>query len=197
MNLRHAFVATLLIVQLGVLNAKNATIHDALLEEFDRVHHEFEELNKRFDVFFDNRWDSFFDAFSDHESQATMKLETKDGSLIASLVLPNFDPDHFKLSIERNMLKLSARSSARDDHAETARAYEFIRSLPHEVDAARTIASYKDGILIITMPLVKQGPTTIAIATEESKTAVDEATKAVTQEYEKELIQGDKTELPL
>lgn len=90
--------------------------------------------------------------------------ETKT-DVIVKAELPEIDPKNVDITVEGGMLTIKGERKAEERKKEEEGSYyterswgSFIRSLtlPAEVDEAKTKASYKDGVLSITMPRKKQ-----------------------------------------
>jgi len=87
-------------------------------------------------------------------------LYEEKGNVIAKLALPGINPDDIDISVEADMLRISGK---REEEKETKDknyyskeirrgAFSRVLSLPKSVDAAKTSAEYKDGVLQVTMP---------------------------------------------
>jgi HSP20 family protein len=85
--------------------------------------------------------------------------ETKD-SLIAKLEVPGMDPKDIQISLQENLLTIKGEKTQEQDEKEehfhrVERTYGmFARSvrLPVTVDASKVAASFKNGLLTITLP---------------------------------------------
>jgi HSP20 family protein len=85
--------------------------------------------------------------------------ETKD-SLIAKLEVPGMDPKDIQISLQENLLTIKGEKTQEQEEKEehfhrVERAYGmFARSvrLPVTVDASKVAASFKNGLLTITLP---------------------------------------------
>ena len=85
--------------------------------------------------------------------------ETKD-SLIAKLEVPGMDPKDIQISLQENLLTIKGEKTQEQEEKEehfhrVERTYGmFARSvrLPVTVDASKVAASFKNGLLTITLP---------------------------------------------
>lgn len=89
-------------------------------------------------------------------------VETKD-AVIMLLDMPGADPDSLNVALEKQELRVSARSTSSAPpgytltHAEFRDGnYERAFTLPDQVDGERVEAVFKDGVLRLTLP--KAGP---------------------------------------
>lgn len=84
----------------------------------------------------------------------------KDGNVIAEMHLPGIDPEKIDISVEENYLKISGsreekkETEEKDYYSKEIRCGSFERTvrLPHAVKKDKADASYKDGVLKITIP---------------------------------------------
>ena len=113
------------------------------------------------------RFSNWFDTFGENEFQTegvrTPALvntkETKDSYKI-EVAAPGFAKDNFKLSVEDQLLTISAENSENKTNEEekwTRKEYHFAGfkrsfTLPKTVDAEKITAEYKDGILHVNLP---------------------------------------------
>ena len=85
--------------------------------------------------------------------------ETKD-SLIAKLEVPGMDPNDMQISLQENLLtikgdKRQEQKEQEEHYHRVERTYGmFVRSvrLPVTVDGSKVVASYKNGLLTVTLP---------------------------------------------
>jgi len=90
------------------------------------------------------------------------EVEEMDKEIIVRVEVPGMEKDDFSITVEGNLLYLSGekryeRESRDSTYHVMERAYgSFHRSiqLPHNVDADRAQASYKNGVLSIRLPKV-------------------------------------------
>ena len=106
------------------------------------------EMDRVFDRFLEGRWDEIPGL---GEWTPNMDIsETKD-SLVAKIEVPGMDPKDIQISLQENLLTIK-----RDEHYHRVeRAYGvFTRSvrLPVAVDASKVTASFKNGLLTVTLP---------------------------------------------
>lgn len=89
-----------------------------------------------------------------------VNIEDKKDSVVAEVETPGIDPKNIDISIENNMLKIEGHSESKKEEKkknyfrqEFSKGYfERTISLPSEVEGKKAKASYKNGILTITMP---------------------------------------------
>lgn len=91
-------------------------------------------------------------------------LYEKDGNVVATMNLPGIDPEKLDVSVEDTMLRVSG--SREEEKEEKAKHYysreirrgSFERSvrLPKSVDRSNVDAEYKNGTLVVTMPIVEK-----------------------------------------
>ncbi|MDO8551950.1 MAG: Hsp20/alpha crystallin family protein [bacterium] len=82
------------------------------------------------------------------------------GNLIAKMTLPGINPDDIEISVEEDRLRISGKreegkeTKDKNYYSKKMRRGSFSRvlSLPKSVDASKTSAEYKDGILQVTLP---------------------------------------------
>jgi HSP20 family protein len=128
-----------------------------------------DELNSLFDLPFltnFNRQD-LFGGWS-----PALDLYQNNDNLVAVLELPGMRKEDFEISLHDGMLTISGErksSSSNGDKAERTERYvgTFRRSitLPARVDANRVSATYRDGILTVTLPKAEEAkPKRIEIA---------------------------------
>lgn len=89
-----------------------------------------------------------------------MDVRETNGDVVASLELPGMEKDQIKVSVHNDVLTVTGekkQESSEDGENlhRVERAYGYFKrtvSLPTEVDAGKVKATYKDGILKITLP---------------------------------------------
>lgn len=92
-----------------------------------------------------------------------MDIREKGDNLIARVDLPEVDPKEVDISLEGRTLSIKGERKSEKEEKEAGYcccerytgSFRRTVTLPEEVDAARTKASYKDGVLTITMPKSK------------------------------------------
>jgi HSP20 family molecular chaperone IbpA len=91
-------------------------------------------------------------------------IETKD-AIIMLLAMPGADPGSLSVTVEKNVLTVSARSTPFSPQGYTLAYaeyrdgnYERAFSLPQAVDIDRAEATFKDGVLRLMLPKVSPSP---------------------------------------
>jgi len=113
----------------------------------------------------DRLWDSFFERRPTKDEEAgeflpALDLAEKDNELVVKCEVPGMDPKDIDISLSDGMLtirgeKKQEREEKKTDYHLVERSYgTFTRSilLPKEVQGDKISASYKNGILKITLP---------------------------------------------
>jgi HSP20 family protein len=125
------------------------------LTPYDQVR-ELQRMESEFDMFLSH--DDWHQSVSGHEA-SSMNLYTEDDQLVAEFSLPQFKKSEVKATIGQNMLEVvAAHHETSEDthkhylHHETSSQYFRRVSLPSGADTANMRASFKDGILRVTMP---------------------------------------------
>jgi HSP20 family protein len=124
------------------------------------------------------RFTNWFDTFAENEFRTeevrtpvlVNTKENKDGYKI-EIAAPGFNKDIFKLSVEDDILTVSAENTEnKTDENEkwTRKEYHFAGfkrsfTLPKTVDAEKITAEYKDGILYVSIPKMEEGKSKGAI----------------------------------
>jgi HSP20 family protein len=109
-------------------------------------------------------WRWFEDLFRDPDGRQMIKVEefTENGTFVVRAELPGIDPDKdVEVTVDDGVLHITAKRSEeeekteRDFHRRELRYGSFTRvlSLPEGVDEASVVASYKDGILEVRLPM--------------------------------------------
>jgi HSP20 family protein len=115
------------------------------------------EMDRVFDRFLEGKWDEIPGL---GEWTPNMDIsETKD-SLVAKVEVPGMDPKDIQISLQENLLTIKGEKrqekEEKDEHYHRVeRAYGlFTRSvrLPVAVDASKVTASFKNGLLTVTLP---------------------------------------------
>ncbi|MBI3590043.1 MAG: Hsp20/alpha crystallin family protein [Candidatus Melainabacteria bacterium] len=110
--------------------------------------------------------DRFFDADSPVMALPKFGLDLaadvyeKNGNVVAEMYLPGIDPEKIDISVEENYLKVSGsreekkETEEKDYYSKEIRRGSFERTipLPDAVKKDKADASYKDGVLKITIP---------------------------------------------
>ena len=105
---------------------------------------------------------------------APVEISETDEHLTVEVELPGFDRDDIKVNLDKNVLTISGERKFEADSDQkrryhlTERSYgRFARSftLPGTVDADKIQASYKDGLLALSLPKVEAAkPREIAVS---------------------------------
>ena len=118
------------------------------------------------------RWKPFrdIDRFFDEDSPVmalpkfgfdlAVDVYEKNGNVIAEMHLPGIDPEKIDISVEENYLKISGSREEKkeieekDYYSKEIRHGSFERTIPlsHAVKKDKADASYKDGVLKVTIP---------------------------------------------
>lgn len=127
------------------------------------------DVNRMFDEFFNltprlSTWSAWMPAADLYETSDEFVLEME---------LPGFDKDDIEVTVERGILTVTGQHRAEAEESERAtyhvRERSFDRfsrsfSLPRSVDADSVDATYKNGILHVTLPKVAEAkPRQIAV----------------------------------
>lgn len=99
-----------------------------------------------------SNWDMSIDLFEEK------------GSLVAKMNIPGIDPKNISVSVQNNNLRVSGNreeeKEVKDKHyfSKEIRRGEFERSihLPKSIDYSNVNAEYKEGTLLVTMPVVEE-----------------------------------------
>ena len=91
---------------------------------------------------------------------APMDMYEEDGNLVSEVTLPGFTKDEIKVTTDEGVLEVSAEHKEKEEEKGKRRYYfressnQYLRrvSLPKGVKADKTEATFKDGVLKITMP---------------------------------------------
>ncbi len=93
-----------------------------------------------------------------------VNMYEQDNNLVIEAQLPGFSPDDVDVSIEEGAVKISgSKKVAKEDKDKryyikeiTMQAFSRTIPLPKEVDVKKAEASFKDGVLVITLPKVEE-----------------------------------------
>ncbi|HYB70692.1 MAG TPA: Hsp20/alpha crystallin family protein [Candidatus Bathyarchaeia archaeon] len=115
------------------------------------------EMDRVFDRFLEGRWDEF-PALGEWTPQMDIS-ETKD-SLIAKVEVPGMDAKDIQLSLQEDLLTIKGEKhhekEEKDEHYHRVeRAHgAFVRAvrLPVAVDPGKVTATFKNGLLTVTLP---------------------------------------------
>jgi HSP20 family protein len=116
-----------------------------------------QEMDRVFDRFLEGRWDEF-PSLGEWTPQMDIS-ETKD-SLVTKVEVPGMESKDIQISLQDNLLTIKGEKrhekEEKDEHYHRVeRAYgSFTRSvrLPVAVDAAKVTATFKNGLLTVTLP---------------------------------------------
>ena len=116
-----------------------------------------QEMDRVFDRMFEGKWDEL-PAVGDWAPSMDIS-ETKD-SLVAKVEAPGMDQKDIEISLRENVLTIKGEKKQEqqdkdEQYHRVERSYgAFIRSvrLPAGVDASKVTASFKNGLLTVTMP---------------------------------------------
>lgn len=121
------------------------------------------KFNRSHDDFFPSL-SRFFDDFAPTVSRTSMpavNIKETENSFQVELAAPGLDKADFQISIDENVLKISAEKQSKHEEEEEGRysrrefSYQsFARSftLPDTVDQEAIAANYKEGVLSIRLP---------------------------------------------
>ncbi len=113
------------------------------------------------DKFFDDR--SISSIFPKLGWDLAVDVYEEKGNVCAKMNLPGVNPEELDVSVDEDMLTISGareeekKTEEKDYYSKEIRRGSFSRSvqLPKHVDAVKTKAEYEDGVLIVSMPIVK------------------------------------------
>ncbi len=128
---------------------------------------ELDRMRREMDRIWDNITRDRFPSTFEQDWVPSLDLSDTGDSLVAELEVPGMDSKDIDISITGNVLTVSGEKKRKREEKEhnyhlVERSYgNFVRSvrLPSTVDPDRVEASYKDGILTITMDKVEQAKT--------------------------------------
>jgi HSP20 family protein len=117
------------------------------------------EINRMFDSFFRSGWIEDTGLAPSSWSPATDIVENKDGYLV-KVELPGMSKDDVKITMQDNQLtirgeKKQEKEGKDEGYHRVERSYGAFQrcfTLPSAVDASKIDASFKDGILSVTLP---------------------------------------------
>ena len=116
-----------------------------------------QDMNRMLERVFEGKWDEF-PALGEWAPSMDIS-ETKD-SLVAKVEAPGMDQKDIQISLQENLLTIKCEKKQEKEEKDeryhrVERSYgTFIRSvrLPIGVDASKVTASFKNGLLTVTMP---------------------------------------------
>ncbi len=115
---------------------------------------------------FESRFPRFFEEFENGEEQLALPVESfvRDGNLIVRADIPGLDPKDIELSVLGNVLTIKGE---RKDKKEIKKenyfrreisygAFERRMTLPEGVETDKVKASFKNGVVEISMPMARE-----------------------------------------
>lgn len=128
---------------------------------------ELDRMRREMDRIWDNITRDRYPSTFEQDWVPSLDLSDTGDSLVVELEVPGMDSKDIDISITGNVLTVSGEKKRKREEKEhnyhlVERSYgKFVRSvrLPSTVDPDRVEASYKDGILTITMDKVEQAKT--------------------------------------
>lgn len=135
--------------------------------------HPIADMERAFDRFFGRSWPSLWhrndlsllDNMFEQEGLRLPSLDVidRDADILVRAEIPGIDKKDLNVSLTDNLLTIKGQSSSEkkeekgDYHRHEISSSSFARSvsLPSTVDATKTAASLKDGILEVTLPKVE------------------------------------------
>lgn len=114
-------------------------------------------------------WRGLDDLFRDGWGRRMVAVEefSEDGTLVVRAEIPGIDPEHdIEITVSDGVLRVSAERTeekekeGRHFHRRELRYGSFARSipLPEGIDEDKVVASYRDGILEVRVPLPASAP---------------------------------------
>jgi HSP20 family protein len=126
-----------------------------------------QEIDRVFNSFFRDwplkmQFPSFKRSFKNEMGliRPTLDLSAKDNAYLATLELPGVDPKDVKIELRKNNLFITGEKKQEEEHKERdhyriERSYGMFRrvlTLPEDVNTDDISASYKNGVMTITIP---------------------------------------------
>ncbi len=116
-----------------------------------------QDMDRLFERFMEGKWEDF-PALGEWAPSLDLS-ETKD-SLVAKIEVPGMDPKDIQISLQENLLTIKGEKKQEKEEKDeryhrVERSYgAFTRSvrLPVAVDASRVNATFKNGLLAVTLP---------------------------------------------
>lgn len=153
-------------VNVPVSSAKQVRVTPSIM-------HPISEMERAFERFFNRSWPSLpslwsrsdfpaFDSLLELERQRLPNLDVidRDGEILVRAELPGIEKKDVNISLTDNLLTIKGQTKKEekeekgDYHRHEISCSSYARSvtLPGTVDASRSVASLKDGVLEINMP---------------------------------------------
>jgi HSP20 family protein len=109
----------------------------------------------------DKLWENGWGMVPTVSEASAMDLYEEDGNLVAEVSLPNFKKDEVKVTTDEGVLEVTAEHKEEQEKTSKRRYYfhessnHYFRrvTLPEGVKTDKTDASFKDGVLKVTMPM--------------------------------------------
>ena len=128
---------------------------------------ELDRMRREMDRLWENITRDHFPSTFDYDWVPSLDLWDRGNSLVVELEVPGMDPKDINISVTGNVLSITGEKKREREEEEhnyhlVERNYgKFSRSarLPSTVDPDRVEASYKDGILCITLDKTEQAKT--------------------------------------
>ena len=123
----------------------------------------FPKTNAWMDSFFENEFPSFDPLFKGQSFVKVNTKETKDNFQL-EVAAPGFKRENFALEVDNQLLHLTAeyqQDGLQEGDRYTRKEYHFASfkrsfTLPKTVDSTKIAATYKDGILNVTIPKMEE-----------------------------------------
>lgn len=114
-----------------------------------------DDMDRLFDVFFGTQPQTIDDLW-----RPSIDIEESNGNLMVKAEIPGMKKENIKVSVKEDMLTISGERKQENETKDKTyhrieRSYGQFRRmirLPAEVDADKVKASYKDGVLSVTLP---------------------------------------------
>ncbi|MBL8151596.1 MAG: Hsp20 family protein [Blastocatellia bacterium] len=140
-----------------------------LLEQMEQI---YKDISKRAYELFTERGmkhgfdrDDWFKAESEMLKAVPVEMTEVEGNLKARFDVPSFKPEELKVSVEADRLIVSGKSEVREEKKEAEKVVyselksnQFMRQmlLPKEVIAEKAVATLKDGVLEVVIPILQK-----------------------------------------
>ena len=112
---------------------------------------DFNEITEFLDKIIKNKSLEVFENFKTY-----VDMEEEDNKLIIKVDFPNIKKEDIKINIKDDILSISAKSEKEDNISKSNGEYFESIILPEKAEAEKTSAEFKNGILIIEVPKVKE-----------------------------------------
>ena len=130
-----------------------------------------QEMNQLFDRFFgreliDRPWENL--------SYPPLQITEMENEVLVHLKTQDFSPEDLEITFKENVLVINGKKKKKEDiknkeiHYSQRRIDSFQRTIRVQtrIQADAIDAKYRDGILIITLPKVKEKPSSVKVAIE-------------------------------